>query len=175
MRTLCILFALIPVAALIMSLFPEIIGRSEAVAAGGFEYSLFLSKKWLFFGSLIISASGIIFVLTLDNLREFEGWVAILILSVLFIFSILGIALIAFYLGYRLTVRGNTLLYKLPFKKEVSAGFCDISHYKIRKGKSGDIGITIYMQSKLFIFAENTSPAFYALCKAVEMHSLHKK
>lgn len=175
MSTLYILFALIPLAALVMSLFPELFGKGEAVAAGGFEYSLFLSRKWLFLGSILTSASGILFVLVLDRLSSLEGWIAMLSLAILFVSATVGIVMIAFYLGYKLTVRGNTMLYKLPFKKEISVSFCDISHYKIKKGKNGDIGIVIYTQSKLFIFAENTSPAFFALCKSAKAHATHQK
>ena len=130
MSALYILFALIPIAALVMSLFPEFFGKNETVAAGGFEYSLFLSKKWLFCGSVLTSASGILFVLILDKFSSLETWFAMLFLAVLFVFSVVGIVLVAFYLGYKLTVRGNTMLYKLPFKREISVSFCDISRYK---------------------------------------------
>ena len=175
MSTLYIIFALIPIMALVMSLFPELFGKSEAVAVGGFEYSLFLSKRWLFLGSILISASGVLFVFILDNLAAIEGWVAMLFLAVLLVAAAVGIVMTAFYLGYRLTVRGNTLLYKLPLKREISVSFCDISRYKIKKGKNGDNGIVIFTKSKLFIFAENTSPAFFALCKCVKAHAPHQK
>ncbi len=175
MSTLYVLFALIPIAAFVMSLFPEFFGKSEAVAVGGFEYSLFLSKKWLFFGSILLSASGILFVLVLDNLSALEDWIAMLFLAILFVFSAVGIVLVAFYLGYRLTVRGNTLLYKLPLKKEIVVSFCEISRYKIKKGKNGETGIAIYTQNKIFIFAENTSPSFFALCKSVKAHAPQQK
>ena len=175
MNALYVLFALIPVASTLISFFPEFFGKGEAVAAGGFEYSLFLSKRWLFGGSFLISASGILFVLIVENLSALRGWIATMILLVLLVLAALGIVLVSFYLGYRLTVRGNTIIYKLPLKKELTVGFCEISHYRIKKGKNGDTGILIYMQNQSFVFAENTSPRFFALCASIKAHAPEQK
>ena len=175
MNPLYIIFAMLVPAAFLFSLFPALSGKGEAVAVGGFEYSLFLSKKWLFVGSFFISASGISFLITLENLSALRGWVSTLTLLFLLLLAAFGIVLISFYLGYKLTVRGNTMLYKLPLKKEIAVSFCEISRYKIKSGKNGETGIKIYAQNKVFIFAENTSPSFSALCASVRAHTPEQK
>ena len=151
MNALYIIFSLIPIVCAIIAFLPEISGRSEAVPVGGFEYSIFSPRRYLVAGGIGIGAFGIIFLLITDSTLPVSGTVAVIILCLTAVFEGISIFSLVFYFGYRLTVRGGIIFYKIPLRRESSLPISSLTSYSVRVRKNGECEIRMVSQKQTLV------------------------
>ena len=167
-------FALIPILTLVSAFFPELTGKCEAIPADGFEYSICLPKKWLILGGFGISAFGILFLLSFDNPNS-PIFGALPVYAILF-FAMLGEVVslfsVIFYFGYRLTVRGGVIFYKLPLRRELTVPISELDQYEAVKRKNGRLTLRMF-HGKRVLFAQGAKTEIL-LCE-LESRNIKKK
>ncbi len=174
MDILYLIFAAIPIGTLALAFFSELTGRREAIPVGGVEYNVYLPKTWLMIGGFGIFAFGVLFLLAFENAKS-------PLFNVLPIFAVLFAALageiaalcaVVFYFGYRLTVRGGVIFYKLPMRRELIVPISQIDSYSVAEKKNGKLSLRIF-SGKRSIFAQGQGTELL-LCE-LESRNIRKK
>lgn len=173
MDILYFVFFLIPIAASVAAFLPELTGRSEPIPVGGFEYSIYAPKSRLILGAFGIGGFGVFFLLVLDGaIAISDERVLIPAVILFFIGEALSFCSVIFYFCYRLTVRGGTLFYKLPAKKELCMPISDIKMYELRVSPLGSRTVIMYTEkNKLRAYGAKTE----LLISDLRRHNIRSK
>jgi len=149
------IFALIPLLTVAAAFFPELTGHGEAVPAGGFEYSIYLPKRWLILGGFGVSAFGILCLLVIENPNSsiLAGIPIAIPLALTLIGEVASLFAVILYFGYRLTVRGGVISLKQPLQKEILLPISQADGYTEKKRRNGSISLVIRF-GKRRIYAE---------------------
>ncbi len=173
MNTLYIIFAAIPLLAVLAAFLPELTGKTEPVPVGGFEYSIFAPRRYLIGGAFGIGACGILMLLLLDGVFDLaDQRIAIALLAVFLVGEAISLFAVIHYFSYRLTVRGGVIFYKLALRRELCVKVSDVDAYSARMAPNSRVSLIIYVKNRK-ILAEGDGAEL--LLSELEQKNIKKK